>query len=54
MRPTCWLSGSKIILPAGYPRVAARLRVEGFELLPVPMTEFAKADGGVTCLSLTW
>jgi dimethylargininase len=44
--------GSNIILPAGYPRTAALLEAEGFEVLSVPTTEFAKADGGVTCLAL--
>lgn len=46
--------GEKVILPAGYPRTAAMLRAHGFDVLPVPTTEFAKADGGVTCLSLVW
>lgn len=46
--------GDKVILPAGYPRTAALLRAHGFEVLPVPTTEFAKADGGVTCLALAW
>ena len=38
-----------VIVPAGYPRVAAMLRAHGFDVLPVPTSEFAKADGGVTC-----
>ncbi len=46
--------GDYVILPAGYPRVAAMLRACGFTILPVPVSEFAKADGGVTCLSLVW
>jgi dimethylargininase len=46
--------GGKVIVPAGYPKTAALLRSHGFELLPVPTTEFAKADGGVTCLALVW
>jgi dimethylargininase len=46
--------GENIIVPAGYPRVAALLRDRGFTVLPVPVSEFAKADGGVTCLSLVW
>lgn len=46
--------GARVIMPAGYPRVAAMLTAHGFEVLPVPMSEFAKADGGVTCLSLVW
>ena len=47
-------AGEAVLLPAGYPRVAGALRARGLEVLPVPMSEFAKADGGVTCLSLVW
>jgi dimethylargininase len=46
--------GESVIAPAGYPRVAAALRDRGFTVLPVPVSEFAKADGGVTCLALVW
>jgi len=46
--------GAKVILPAGYPRTAALLKAHGFDVLLVPTTEFAKADGGVTCLALVW
>jgi dimethylargininase len=46
--------GDYVILPAGCPRVAAMLHARGFTVLPVPISEFAKADGGVTCLSLVW
>ena len=46
--------GDKVILPAGYSKTAAMLKAHGFDVLPVPTTEFAKADGGVTCLALTW
>jgi dimethylargininase len=46
--------GETVVLSAGYPRVAARLRAHGFSMLPVPFSEFAAADGGVTCLSLVW
>jgi dimethylargininase len=44
--------GDHVIVPAGYPRVAGALRACGLDVLPVPVSEFAKADGGVTCLSL--
>jgi dimethylargininase len=44
--------GGAVILPAGYPRTAALVRERGFEVLPVPLSEFAKADGGATCLAL--
>ncbi len=46
--------GESIILSAAYPRVAGMLRARGFSVLPVPLSEFAAADGGVTCLSLVW
>lgn len=46
--------GSAVVLPAGYPKTAALLHANGFTVLPVPTSEFAKADGGVTCLSLAW
>jgi dimethylargininase len=46
--------GENVIMPACYPRVSAALQARGFTVLPVPVSEFAKADGGVTCLSLVW
>ncbi len=46
--------GTTVIMPASYPKTAAMLRAHGFDVLPVPTTEFAKADGGVTCLALVW
>jgi dimethylargininase len=46
--------GDTVILPAGYPLVAGMLADQGRHVLPVPVGEFAKADGGVTCLSLVW
>jgi dimethylargininase len=44
--------GEYVLLPEGYPQTAARIRARGFEILSVPLSEFAKADGGATCLSL--
>jgi dimethylargininase len=46
--------GDRVVAPAGYERTADLLRGAGFHVLTVPMSEFAKADGGVTCLSLVW
>jgi len=46
--------GEHVIVPAGYPRMAAMLAARGFRVITVPTSEFAKADGGVTCLSLLW
>jgi dimethylargininase len=44
--------GEHVVFPAGYPRTAALIRERGFTVLEVPLSEFAKADGGATCLSL--
>ncbi len=44
--------GEAVLVPAGYPRTAAELWHRGWRVLSVPLSEFAKADGGVTCLSL--
>ncbi len=44
--------GSTVMLPAGHPRTEAKIRARGFGVLPIRLSEFAKADGGVTCLSL--
>jgi dimethylargininase len=46
--------GEIVIAPAGYELTAAMLAHHGFRVLPVPVGEFAKADGGVTCLSLIY
>ncbi|MFQ5674078.1 MAG: dimethylarginine dimethylaminohydrolase family protein [Nitrospinales bacterium] len=48
----CLAIGNHAILPEGYPRVAQQIEALGLTVLPVPMSEFEKADGGVTCLSL--
>jgi dimethylargininase len=44
--------GDTVILSAGHPRTATRLRALGFDVLTVSLSEFAKVDGGVTCLAL--
>lgn len=46
--------GKYVILPAGFPKTTEQIRGAGFEVLEVPMSEFYKADGGVSCLSLIW
>jgi dimethylargininase len=44
--------GDAVVLPASFPETAKRILERGFQVLPLSLTEFAKADGGVTCLSL--
>ena len=50
----CLAIGESVIVPAGYPHTAAEIRQRGFRVLSVSVDEFAKADGGVTCLSIIW
>lgn len=45
-------AGSFLILPAGNPRTAAKLRERGFALIEVDVSELQKAEAGVTCMSL--
>lgn len=46
-----WIN-DRILIPAGFPRVAAALSGLGYALLPLEMSEFEKLDGGLSCLSL--
>lgn len=46
----CLTLGDTVIVPAGFPRTAAQIWQRGYRVLSVPISEFAKADGGVTCL----
>ncbi len=48
----CLVVGDYVIAPQGYPKLAAKIRDFGFKVIQIPMSEFEKADGGVTCLSL--
>ncbi|HEX3865772.1 MAG TPA: hypothetical protein VHV78_03435 [Gemmatimonadaceae bacterium] len=46
--------GEHIISSDAFPRTADLLRSTGAEVIPVSVSEFAKVDGGVTCLSLVF
>lgn len=46
----CLALGATVIVPTGYPQTAAQIWQRGYRVLSVPLSEFAKADGGVTCL----
>jgi dimethylargininase len=48
----CVRAGDRLILPAGNPRSAERLRNRGFDVLEVEVSELQKAESGVTCMSL--
>jgi dimethylargininase len=44
--------GDTLVLPTAFPETRQRLRDAGFEVHTVDVSEFAKAEGGVTCTSL--
>lgn len=48
----CVLVNDFVLFPAGYPLLASRLRELGMRLVELEMSEFAKMDGGLSCLSL--
>ena len=48
----CVRAGDRLILPAGNPLTAQRLRQRGFHVVEVDVSELQKAEAGVTCMSL--
>lgn len=48
----CVRVNDAVLVPAGYPVIARRLAERGLEVLPLDMSEFAKMDGGLSCLSI--
>ena len=48
----CLAIGDRVILPAGFSRLEREIQKRDMDILPIDMSEFQKADGGVTCLSL--
>jgi dimethylargininase len=44
--------GDVVVMPAAFPRTAARLRARGIAVRTVEVDELAKAEGGVTCCSV--
>lgn len=49
---TVRLADGRILVAAGHASVAERLVRRGLGVVTVDVTEFAKADGGLTCLSI--
>lgn len=41
-----------VVMPREHPKTAAMLRTEGYTVHELDISEFAKAEGGVTCLSI--
>ena len=48
----CLALGDTVLMPAGFPKVREQIRTHGLKIIELEMSEFEKADGGVTCLSL--
>jgi dimethylargininase len=48
----CVRVNGQVLLAADFPRTAETLTAHDFRLLTVPMSEFRKMDGGLSCLSL--
>ena len=46
-----WLNG-QILVPEGFPRTLEVLQAHGYLTKVLPVSEIAKMDGGLTCLSL--
>lgn len=46
--------GEQIVVSDAFPQTAALLGAQGWSVVPVSVSEFAKAEGGVTCLSLVF
>ena len=48
----CVRMNDKVIMADGFPETEEKLRSAGFDVVKVPMTEFEKQDGGLSCLSI--
>jgi len=48
----CVAINGRVLVAAGYPRLAATLAARGCDVVPLEMSEFRRMDGGLSCLSL--
>lgn len=48
----CIHINGKVVMPSGFPQVRKQLVEQCNEIIEVDISEFAKLDGGLTCLSL--
>lgn len=46
--------GDTVLMAAGFPRTRRILQANGFKVIALDTTEFRKADGSLTCLSLLY
>ena len=50
----CLAIGNNVLMAAGCKNVARKIREEGFKTIELDMSEFEKANGGPTCLSIVF
>lgn len=50
----CILVNEALLLARGFPATSALLGELGYDLVLLPMTEYRKMDGGLSCLSIRW
>jgi len=48
----CIRINDKLLIPVGFPEVLNQLSEQGVDIVEVDISEYAKIDGGLTCLSL--
>ena len=48
----CIWVNDKVLVPAGYTKTEAAIRMAGYEVIIVDTSEYRKIDGGLSCLSL--
>jgi dimethylargininase len=48
----CLPVGGSIVFPTAFPKTCAKLEAKGYKIVPVDVSELAKAEGAVTCCSL--
>jgi len=50
----CVRINDRVLIPSGHPKFEANLRILGYDVVTVDMSEYEKMDGGISCLSLRW
>jgi dimethylargininase len=48
----CVRVNNLVLVADGFPKIAEKLSMAGFRILPLQLSEFQKMDGGLSCLSL--
>ena len=50
----CLWINNIVLVAAGYPKTAGKIKKAGYTIIELNMSEFHKVDGGLSCLSLRW